>query len=548
MSADAVLDWNAVALAAEANDHTSSIVAKAEQGGPTRSARALAIVHAAIFDAVNSIDQSYTPYRVTRTFSKVASIDAAVAQAAHDTLTALYPSQKAMFDTALRESLAEIPGGVRELLGRAVGRYVAGVVLAARKNDGSEIAVNYVEGTAPGEHRVDPLNIGQGYLTPGWGDIDGFAIDSTDAFFPPPPPELTSAEYAAAFQEVKDYGGDGVTTPTLRSAEQTEIGIFWGYDGRPGLGAPPRLYNQIARVIAVQEGNTEVENARMFALLNIAQADAGVVAWDAKYDYNFWRPILGIREADEGTGPSGLGDGNAATVGDPNWRPLGAPGSNGGVDFTPPFPAYISGHATFGAAVFQTLAKFYGRDDISFSFTSDEFNDVTTDAQGNIRPAATRSFESFSEAAAENAQSRIYLGVHWSFDASEGMTTGRAVADFVFDNILQPRSTNPGNGLDLEKIREMMHTAIRSDRVVDAIVQALARLETVPERVERLLDRIENLVSQRDATSGRPARLIQAQINQTVARLVVELAISRRLGSDHGSRVASTDSVLECWT
>ena len=547
MSADAVLDWNAVALEAQANDHTPSIVAKADQGGPTKSARALAIVHAAIYDAVNSIDQSYTPYLVTKTFSKIASIDAAVAQAAHDALVALYPSQKTMFDTALRESLADIRNGVSETLGRSAGRFVARAILAARQTDGSEITVDYTEGTAPGEHRVDPLNTGQGYLTPGWGDVDGFAIQSTSEFLPPPPPELTSEEYAAAFQEVKDYGGDGVTTPTLRTAEQTEIGIFWGYDGRPELGAPPRLYNQIARVIAIQEGNTEIENARMFALINIAQADAGVVAWDAKYDHNFWRPVVAIREADEGTGPSGLGDGNAATEGDPNWRPLGAPGSNGGVDFTPPFPGYISGHATFGAAVFETLANFYGRDDISFSFTSDEFNGVTTDAQGNVRPVVTRTFDSFSEAAAENAQSRIYLGVHWSFDATEGIRSGNAIADYVFSNILQPRTQPPGNGLDLEKIREVLSSVIRSDRTIDAVIQALSRLETVSARVERTLDRLENLAEDQSSSHGREARQIQRHINETVQTLLRELGLSRRSGTSHEPQLSSRDEVFGCW-
>lgn len=244
---------------------------------------------------------------------------------------------------------------------------------------------------------------------------------------------LASAEYTAAYNEVLALGGDGGSTPTDRTAEQSEIGIFWGYDGRPGLGTPPRLYNQIVRTVAEQEGNTEAENARLFALVNIAMTDAGLTSWDDKYEQDFWRPILGIRGGD--------GDGNDQTVGDTDWTPLGAPASNpqaGEINFTPPFPAYTSGHATFGAAAFQMLARFYGTDDISFSFTSDEFNGVTVGSDDAVRPIATRTFDSFTDAKLENGESRIYLGIHWRFDADEGVATGDAVADYVFDSILVP--------------------------------------------------------------------------------------------------------------
>jgi hypothetical protein len=242
---------------------------------------------------------------------------------------------------------------------------------------------------------------------------------------------LQSTEYTDAYHEVMALGGDGVEFPSERTDEQTQIGTFWAYDGRPGLGTPPRLFNQIARTVALHEGNTEAENARMFALVNIAMADAGFTSWNNKYDDAFWRPILGIRD--------GEGDGNDDTVGIAGWKPLGAPASNprpGETNFTPPFPAYTSGHATFGGAVFQTLARFYGRDDISFSFVSDELNGVTLDADGKVRPRVERSFDSFTAAKLENAQSRIYLGIHWRFDADDGIKTGDAVADYVFDNIL----------------------------------------------------------------------------------------------------------------
>jgi hypothetical protein len=168
-------------------------------------------------------------------------------------------------------------------------------------------------------------------------------------------------------------------------------------------------------------------------------ADSGIAIWESKYHYQFWRPVTGIRESDAGTGPTGGGDGNAGTVGDPTFLPLGAPASNlTGPNFTPPFPAYPSGHAGFGGALFETLRRFYGRDDIAFTFTSDEYNGVTRDNQGNVRPLMPRSFSSLSEAENENGQSRIFLGIHWVFDKDEGITQGRKVADYVFDNAFVP--------------------------------------------------------------------------------------------------------------
>jgi hypothetical protein len=179
--------------------------------------------------------------------------------------------------------------------------------------------------------------------------------------------------------------------------------------------------------------------ARLLALVNVAMADAGVLSWESKYFYDFWRPVTGIREADPGTGPTGLGDGNPDTLGDPGFSPLGAPASNLlAVNFTPPFPAYPSGHATFGGALFQTLRRFYGSDRIPFTFVSDEFNGTTLDNQGNPRPLRPRSFRTLSQAEEENGQSRIYLGIHWSFDKTAGIAQGRAVGDAVFDALFRP--------------------------------------------------------------------------------------------------------------
>ena len=292
---------------------------------------------------------------------------------------------------------------------------------------------------APGWWRQDPIGLAPIALGAHWGEVDPFVLRSADQFRVPPPPELSSATYSAAFDEVKALGGDGSTTPTVRNADQTQTGIYWAYDGTPSLCAPPRLYNQIAVSIADQRRTGPVALARLLALVNVAMADAGIAIWESKYHYQLWRPVTGIREADPGTGPSGLGDGNPDTLGDPDFSPLGAPASNlAGPNFTPPFPAYPSGHAGFGGALFQMLREFYGTDRIAFTFVSDEFNGTTRANDGSVRPLLPRSFRTLSQAEEENGQSRIYLGIHWSFDKTEGIVQGRRIARYVFRNAFTP--------------------------------------------------------------------------------------------------------------
>jgi hypothetical protein len=187
-------------------------------------------------------------------------------------------------------------------------------------------------------------------------------------------------------------------------------------------------------------GSDFFDLTRLLALINVAMADTGIAVWESKYHYQVWRPVTGIREADPGSGPSGLGDGNNVTIGDPTFVPFGAPASNlTGPDFTPPFPAYPSGHAGFGGAIFETLRQLYRRDDIAFTFTSDEYNGSTLDNDGQARPLHPRSFPSLSQAEEENGQSRIYLGIHWSFDKTEGIAQGRQVARHVVGNAFRQR-------------------------------------------------------------------------------------------------------------
>ncbi len=445
---DPVHRWNGIAIDASGLDHTPVAPGEdrvfGEQLGPARASRAMAIVHIAIFDAVNAIVGGYHSYAGPYHAPGHSSMAAAIAQAAHDALAALFPSQKASFDDLLEEDLGHISNGQSKAKGIVLGQKAAAAILALRANDGSDhaeprLGIDFITSNGPGKWRQDPISLAPIALGAYWGDVKPFVMETADQFRAPPPPALDSAEYAIAYNEVKGIGGDGLTTPTVRTADQTIAGTYWAYDGTPSLCAPPRLYNQITVHIADQMHLDAIKLARLLALTNVAMADAGIAVWESKYYYQFWRPVTGIRESDPGTGPTGLGDDNPATVGDLTFTPLGAPASNlNGPNFTPPFPAYPSGHGGFGGALFETMRKFYGSDHIAFTFVSDEFNGITHDNAGNVRPLIPRSFSSLSQAEDENGQSRIYLGIHWAFDKTEAIAQGRKVADYVFANAFTP--------------------------------------------------------------------------------------------------------------
>jgi hypothetical protein len=443
-----VKHWNQIAIDASGLDHTPVAPGDhrifGEQFGPTRASRAMAIVHIAMFEAVNAIAQEYQSYVGLPRARGNPSMKAAVVQAAHDTLVALFPSQTTTFDNHLSGDLSQISKDKARADGIDLGQRAAAAILAMRANDGAQhteprVGIDYITSDAPGRWRQDPISQNPLALGARWNEVTPFVMTSANQFRPPPPPALASIGYAFAYDEVQRLGGDGIITPTERTADQTEAGTYWAYDGTPSLCAPPRLYNQIIVQISDQMGSNIVELARLLALANMAMADAAIAVWETKYFYDFWRPITGIRESDSGTGPTGAGDGNSATAGDPTFTPLGAPASNlNGPNFTPPFPSYPSGHAGFGGALFQTLRNFFGTDAIPFTFVSDEFNGVTRDNQGNVRPLRPRSFSSLSQAEEENGQSRIYLGIHWSFDKEVGIAEGRRVADWVFQEAFLP--------------------------------------------------------------------------------------------------------------
>ena len=239
--------WHEIALTAVTLDHVPVAPGETrvfgEQYGPTRTSRALAIVHIALFDAVNAITGGYQSYTDLRAAPADTSLDAAIAQAAHDTLVVLYPSQRARLDALLTADLDQMPDGRAQANGIALGQQAAAAILALRRNDGSQhaeprVGVEFIPSPEPGKWRPDPISQIPLALGALWGGVDPFVLEAADQFRAPPPPALTSPEYAIAFNEVQRLGGDGVRTPTVRTEDQTIAGIFWAYDSTPCLGAP----------------------------------------------------------------------------------------------------------------------------------------------------------------------------------------------------------------------------------------------------------------------------------------------------------------------
>jgi PAP2 superfamily len=393
LGADEVIHWNSLLL--------NSV--RAEMTPPPAAARKMAITHIAIYDAANSIAQCRAPYLYFAPMSDDLPLDAAIASAAHTTLSALFPQFQLIYDMELADTLSQIPDGPNKNAAVSLGQDAAMAIIAERSGD--------PDGTVPPGSAPPP---GAGiwkptppafvpFLLPGWAEMPPFAMRVTDEFRRHSPPKLKSGEYTKDFNRVKSMGSKVSKT---RTADQTQIALFWA-DG-PGTTTPPGHWNLIAQDVAVQEELSTSENARLFALLNITLADAAIVAWDMKFEYYFWRPITAIREANL--------DNNPRTHADSAWEPL---------INTPPFPGYVSGHSTFSGSAATLLRRFFDNDRIAFTTSSDAM------------PGVFRSYKSFSEAADEAGQSRIYGGIHFDCDDKVGQQAGRQLANYVFSHFLK---------------------------------------------------------------------------------------------------------------
>jgi membrane-associated phospholipid phosphatase len=386
-----VLDWNQTLL--------SIVNTPGAQPATIQPTWSFAIMHAAIYDAVNSIDRSHRAYLISVRAPRDASETAAADAAAQTVLDTVYPAQQSVVDAAYATELAVVPDSPARTAGVRVGVEVARGLLAVRSDDGATtVAPPFVAGTNPGNYRPTPPNLPTPVFTT-WGQITPFVLERGNQFRPPAPPALTSHEYAAAINEVQSLGS---ATSTTRTAEQTAIGTFW---------APPiqNFWNQIAQSVASAHNSDLPTTARLFASLNLTIADATIAMYDAKYTYQLWRPVTAIRLADT--------DGNPLTTADPNWLPLAGN--------TPADPSYPGAHSTISAAGAEVLASFFG-DHQRFSLTSPAL------------PGVTRSFTSLSAAVQEAGMSRIYAGVHTRIDHLAGLQLGDSIAGFDLRHALLP--------------------------------------------------------------------------------------------------------------
>jgi hypothetical protein len=390
---DLVLRWNEAALQA----------IKATKTPPPLAARHLAILHVAMVDAVTGVRHACKPFEVVVTAPSGTSFEAAATGAAHRVLTELYPARTRHFDGLLDRTLTALGDDDGVEKGLTLGRYVAKEVLTWRAADGADREVRFTPRRGPGEWEPTP----PGFVKPAvphWPTLTCFALRRGFQFRPDGPPKLTDKAYTDAFEEVKRLGGK---ESTARTPDQTEIALFWA-DGE-GTVTPPGHWNRIAQAVSRDRSLSLEENARLFALLNVALADVGIACWDCKYHFRFWRPIQGIREADT--------DDNADTAPDRDWEPL---------LITPPFPSYTSGHSSFSGAGATVLAAVFGSDKVRFETTSDGL------------PGVSRRFTGFWAAAEEAGMSRIYGGIHWQFDNTDGLAGGKKVAEHVLEHCLKP--------------------------------------------------------------------------------------------------------------
>jgi hypothetical protein len=393
-TANPVVEWNRTLLVI--------VRTKGAQPATVHPTRSFGIMHAAIYDAVNAIDRSHEPYLVElSSVPATASQEAAASVAAHDVLSALYPAFQATLDSQLSQELAALPADAGTTQGEDVGHAVAAAILDLRSHDGSAAQpIPFVFINTPGRYQSTPPNFPPQPQFTHWSRVTPFVLSSAHQFRPGPPPALTSDVYGDSFNQVKALG---IAASTAATPDQKLIGRFWN-------GAIQNYWNEIAQTAALGHGLTTAHSARLFALLNLSLADSVIAFYDAKYTYNFWRPVTAIRAADPGT--------NAETQPDPNWLPEAGNTTND--------PSYPGAHAAISAAAQTVLVTFFDTDHIRLDVTSE------------VLPGIERHFESFSGAEREASQSRIFAGVHFSTDEQAGETLGRRVAGFVVEHSLGP--------------------------------------------------------------------------------------------------------------
>jgi hypothetical protein len=440
--ADVVTDWNLTL-----NQAIIDTPSKHNPGNPTR---AMAMMNAAIYDVFQAVNRTHAPFKYN-THQPGANLEAAVAQAAYKVISNTYGEQQSTLDSVLANRLNAINAPNKQAgidLGNEIGDFYASV----HANDGHSLPDAYTPTIAPGHWSPDPL------ITPdqkGWGSDWGFvstwALPNGEHYKNlVSPPAFGTPRYVEAFNQVKAYGA---RVSGVRLQDQTDIGIFWAYDrpnlpGKPGVGPPPVLFVENMIDIAEQAGNTSAENARMFAMASVAQADAAIAAWYTKYEKDIWRPITAIRAN------AAMDDDDPNTAEDPTWVYLGAPGWDPNAtddDFTPPFPAYTSGHATMGGAIFKALELFYGTNDFNVADAARGADPVTTQfilESNEPNSGGSRDFVRFTQTVpltagtenspeGENGMSRVYLGVHWLYDQQDGITLGNAIAQYAAGHYFQ---------------------------------------------------------------------------------------------------------------
>lgn len=387
--ADVVTDWNQTALRAT----------EIARMPPPVQARVMAMVHAAIYDAVNAIDKRHVVYAVTISAPPGASMDAAAVAAAHGILVRLFPLQQAITDAALATSLAHVPEGQARTDGLQVGRDVAAKLFELRQTDGSDAKVEYAFGAGAGVYqRTPPMNAQP--VLPQWRHMKPFMLESATQFELPGPPAPSSAAFAKDLNEVKSLGA---RNSSIRTSEQTAIAIFWA-----GSEIPP--LNAVGRAAAAARHTSLPDNARLFAYLNMAMADAFIAGFDAKYRFNFWRPITAIRNAATADNP--------AISADPGWEPLLV---------TPPHPEYPSAHTFASGAAVQVFQEFFGSDAVSATYVYPPLGVLLR-------------WESFSQIAKEMEDARVWAGIHFRTADEHGTLLGQKVAEYALTNYLQPLS------------------------------------------------------------------------------------------------------------